>query len=637
MASDYAQRIARGMKATEDHVRDLLQIPKLDFCWLRNISHCESIPSYAPSSFHVTVFNPLPKRRLEVIRIPVHSPQVQMSNQSALPFPISISPSLSPFTDHHGNVNSSPAYTIHPWMLSIPIELEPFELKTFKIDQMKADTLLSATSTKTDDDENQTIIDKGPLTLENANIRMTICPRRGSILSIWDKISNARLTNTSSSFEYYRSYQPKPTGTRLEDHEDRQCSGAYVFRPSADAQNPLPVQTGDVEIVYAQTVADVGLGQSQEIQIRVSTWAQVTFRLAPTDVFVSLEWTLGPIPVLDDRQGKEIIFKFSALESELWTNGTWYTDSNGLEFQCRRRNARPSWPLTEFLEPVAGNYYPISTGVMLRREQQSSFNHHHSSSTKNNHHHHMVQNQLTLLTDRAQGAASLRDAQVEVMLHRRLLFDDARGVNQALNDSHVARGTIRILLGDARETTTARAVRDIQDQVFQPFLSMVHSQHQLSRSATTLTMTRLLGSLPPNLRLQTLMSSVNVSAAEEPTTPRPGGSSLDKHHHHQWLVRIGHMFATGEGGCSNPVTLDLNTFFLLSTDPRVTKLRITETNLSGTVTRREIVPDEKLIHFKPTEIRTFRVEFTFQNTTTIAGTSSMIHQPLESMAWTAIE
>ena len=40
-----------------------------------------------------------------------------------------------------------------------------------------------------------------------------------------------------------------------------------------------------------------------------------------------------------------------------------------------------------------------------------------------------------MLTDRAQGGASLQSGQLEVMLHRRTLFDDQRGVAEPLNET----------------------------------------------------------------------------------------------------------------------------------------------------------------------------------------------------------
>jgi alpha-mannosidase len=39
-----------------------------------------------------------------------------------------------------------------------------------------------------------------------------------------------------------------------------------------------------------------------------------------------------------------------------------------------------------------------------------------------------------VVTDRAQGVASLEDGQLEVLLHRRLLRDDGRGVGEPLNE-----------------------------------------------------------------------------------------------------------------------------------------------------------------------------------------------------------
>lgn len=43
--------------------------------------------------------------------------------------------------------------------------------------------------------------------------------------------------------------------------------------------------------------------------------------------------------------------------------------------------------------------------------------------------------QLSFLTDRSQGGASLADGQFEIMFHRRLLWDDSRGVGEPLNET----------------------------------------------------------------------------------------------------------------------------------------------------------------------------------------------------------
>ena len=74
-------------------------------------------------------------------------------------------------------------------------------------------------------------------------------------------------------------------------------------------------------------------------------------------------------------------------------------------------NHRATWDLTQ-TEPVAGNYYPINSAIMIK-DNESEF---------------------TVVPDRAQGGTSLRSGQLELMLLRQTLNDDGRGVDEPLND-----------------------------------------------------------------------------------------------------------------------------------------------------------------------------------------------------------
>ena len=91
-----------------------------------------------------------------------------------------------------------------------------------------------------------------------------------------------------------------------------------------------------------------------------------------------------------------------------------YTDSNGREFLQRTYNFRETWDLLN-AEPVAGNYYPMNAAAYIKDEAA----------------------QLSILTDRSQGVASLAQGQMEVMIQRRLLADDSRGVGEPLNETDV--------------------------------------------------------------------------------------------------------------------------------------------------------------------------------------------------------
>ena len=62
----------------------------------------------------------------------------------------------------------------------------------------------------------------------------------------------------------------------------------------------------------------------------------------------------------------------------------------------RKRDFRPTWNQT-FEEPIASNYYPITTKINLQDSE--------------------IGLKLTVLTDRAEGGTSLKDGELELMVN----------------------------------------------------------------------------------------------------------------------------------------------------------------------------------------------------------------------------
>jgi lysosomal alpha-mannosidase len=87
----------------------------------------------------------------------------------------------------------------------------------------------------------------------------------------------------------------------------------------------------------------------------------------------------------------------------------------------RVRDYRPTWTL-DVTEPVAGNYYPVNSRMIVQDPKSEQ--------------------QVNILTDRSQGGSSMEDGSVELMVHRRLLFDDAFGVGEPLNESAYGQGLV---------------------------------------------------------------------------------------------------------------------------------------------------------------------------------------------------
>ncbi|XP_026331512.1 lysosomal alpha-mannosidase-like [Hyposmocoma kahamanoa] len=244
--------------------------------------------------------------------------------------------------------------------------------------------------------------------LENEHIKLHVSPN-GEITRL------TRKDGTEIQFAVQFSYYPGALGNNAVP--TNRSSGAYIFRPNGTESISLKFNTSE--------------GPSgpvvKELRINVAENVHSTFRLYDGLNFLETEWVVGPIDVSDDI-GKEFVVKYL---TDLANNGEFYTDSNGRQAMKRKLNMRPQWDLT-VEEPIAGNYYPITNKIYINDEKHK----------------------FAVLTDRAQGGTSLSEGEVEIMLHRRLLHDDAFGVGEALNEEAngkglVVRGRHRLFLSEA--------------------------------------------------------------------------------------------------------------------------------------------------------------------------------------------
>ena len=215
--------------------------------------------------------------------------------------------------------------------------------------------------------------------------------------------------------------------------------------------------------------------------------------------------------------------------STIASNATWYTDSNGREFQQRVRSHRPTWPLYS-TQPIASNYYPVNTAQWLADSD----------------------NAMVVLNDRSQGGASIVDGELEFLVHRRLLADDNRGVGEALNETGAdGRGLIvtgRHYVSIVPVAYAADLAREAQNLIYStPHISFTPVSSLDNYTATHSTsLTFLNTDLPPNVEL------ITAQSLPTPTTTTT-------------LIRLAHQYGVNEStasGMSNPVTIDLATLFI---------------------------------------------------------------------------
>lgn len=270
---------------------------------------------------------------------------------------------------------------------------------------------------------------------------------------------------------------------------------------------------------------------SQTVTQVITDWINQTITLYAGDPFVEIQYAVGEVPI-DDLVGKEVITQYV---SDIDSQSTWYTDSNGREMQTRIRNYRVTWPY-RITEPISGNYVPINAAAYLN----DGFY------------------QLTLLNDRSQGVTSMTDGTLEVMVHRRTLADDSRGVGEPLNETQsctsyphfqrIGRGLVitgKHYLLFSNVSNAAAQWRPYMQRVYQPVVPFYTNiaagtiPAYLSKYGVTQTFANV--DLPINVDLITLQ---NVTS--------DGSGFVDL------LVRVAHQFAVNEDATlSQPATVDL--------------------------------------------------------------------------------
>ncbi|KAJ8951614.1 hypothetical protein NQ318_012284 [Aromia moschata] len=225
---------------------------------------------------------------------------------------------------------------------------------------------------------------------------------------------NGKEIDFSQEFLYYKGF--------VGDNKkfSNRSSGAYIFRPDGTAYRVA--DKASIKIYRGVLVA--------ELHQQFTAWISQVIRVYANENFIEFDWVIGPIPT-DGYTGKEVITRYT---TSLNTNSFFYTDSNGRSMLKRIRNFRPAWNVS-LKEPISGNYYPVTSKIVIRDGDT----------------------EVAVLPDRAQGGTSLQDGQIELMLHRTCLHDDAFGVAEALiekayNKGLVARGSHYVILGS---TTTS--------------------------------------------------------------------------------------------------------------------------------------------------------------------------------------
>ncbi|PPE00898.1 hypothetical protein GOBAR_DD02060 [Gossypium barbadense] len=429
VANDYAKRLSIGYEEAAKVVETSLasitrSSSKTDSgnkCLLLNISYCPSseVDLSSGKNLVVVVYNPLGWKREDIIRIPVIDENVIVKDHRGNEIESQIVPLLNASLAIRNYYSMAylgkfPSVTPKYW-LAFSASAPPLGLNTYFISSGKQKAIAAPSKNQvvySSKEKQKDVIEVGP-----GDLKLVFSAKQRKLIGYINSRTKVKET-VRQSYSFY-------TGAT----DIKQASGAYIFRPNGT--NSLKPDHQALTVLRGPIL--------DEVHQRINSWIYQITRVYKGKEHAEFEFIVGPIPI-SDGIGKEVVTK---ILTHMKTSKTFYTDSSGRDFLERIRNYRKDWNL-DVNQPVAGNYYPINLGMYVKDDDK----------------------ELSVLVDRSMGGASIKDGELELMLHRRLLHDDGRGVAEALNETIIGKYYLRIdPLGEA-----AKWRRSFGQEIYSPFL-----------------------------------------------------------------------------------------------------------------------------------------------------------------------
>ncbi|ULT82208.1 hypothetical protein L3Y34_011880 [Caenorhabditis briggsae] len=417
---DYEKQLARGISGLENVINDYMDKlhphalkSNLILCPLLNETICQPISN--SDEFAVVIFNSHARYYNFTVRIPYKHESAVVKNSKK---EVIKSQVAETFKVAQLNSTDQLPYEIHAFV-SIPplgystVFVSKGERKVRKVRKNPS----------------------GNTTITNEHLIATF-DNRGYLTSLQNR-KTGLLKSIRQEFFFYEGI----------DSKDDQPSGAYIFRPKS--QQPIAFDSKiELEVVKGSV--------TNEVRQKINPYVSQIVRLPKNKNYVEFEWIVGPIPKeFKNPVTKEFVTRYT---TEINSKSVSYTDSNGRQVMKRYFDGATSFDYDD-TEPVAGNYYPITSFGYIKDDK----------------------NQFSVITDRAQGMMA-NEGVVEIMLHRRCFYDDHFGVEEALDEPGkdgrglVAKGKHIVLFTDLEES--AAQLRPLVAENFhQPVLAFYNNSN----------------------------------------------------------------------------------------------------------------------------------------------------------------
>ena len=497
----------------------------------------------------VVLFNSLAQPRQEIIRLKVTSYKVRVLDPQKKPIPYQITP-----------VMNATSITHDVYVVLFVADLKPLAIATYHIEQVDKVPMEAISTVHCNRCGKDTVfpikpMQVGDIQLENQRMKLVFDGQTGFLKRVTKK-STGKIMQCAIQFAAYPSAQFH--------------SGAYLFMPDPNLRDV------DKDVLEAYT-------PHQKIYIvsgRLSARLTVEYgKLLTHHVSIYLQegglaeaiYLRNVVDFESPPKNRETEM-FMRIQTDI-LNGDppeFYTDLNGHQMIKRTKIERIG---------IEGNYFPITTMAYI---EDSS-------------------HRLTLLVNHGQGAASYQPGWLEVMLDRRTLYDDSRGMGEGLLDNRRTVLKHWILLED---------IAGEADKYSKPSLFANHLSNSLNypvnifvvdgteSEVTLIPQIKLISqSFPCDLHMMNLRTN-----HDQKHTHFPINSALMVLHRQGYSCSVGADVVLKHCPLSEKLSSDMSFF-------KLDKINVTKTSLTGTKAKEHLKNGLRDIGLRTMEIETYNVQF----------------------------
>ncbi|XP_066372837.1 alpha-mannosidase 2 isoform X1 [Miscanthus floridulus] len=330
----------------------------------------------------VVFFNPLEQTRDEVVMVVVSTPDVSVLNSNGSCLPSQVSPEWQFVSDEKISTGRHRLY----WRASVP----PLGLETYYVvtgqDCEKAIPAVVKTYQEFPCPEpyHCSKLEGKSVEMKNSNYTLSFDTSHG-LLQTATRHKDGEQTVIGEEIGMYRSHG----------------SGAYLFKPIGEARS-IVEEGGHFILTEGPLVQEAHSLPKTEWHKSPLSHSTRMYNCGDSiqDMLIEKEYHVELVGhVFND---KELIVRY---KTDIDNQRIFYSDLNG--FQMSRRQTYDKIPLQ-------GNYYPMPSLAFLQDSHGNRFSVHSKQSL---------------------GAASLKNGWLEIMLDRRLVQDDGRGLGQGVMDN----------------------------------------------------------------------------------------------------------------------------------------------------------------------------------------------------------